>query len=886
MHRMRVTRYLFTLFLFLFFSFLTLRQPLSSPTDYELMQEVIKNFVELTGDRIVGSGSWIKGSTFEPGVSDFDMRLLTRSGDPAIQIQKWKESQGKLVELIQKKFGSRANAILTRTNLYPPDQMMFGVEDQSEAAARFAEWRRMPNLKKGGKFTSANDIEGLWGEPGRLMRQKKELSEGLLFYKNPETFEAITSSPRSIHKAEGILRYNAELAAKSTAQCADIGLAYLSKGNSHELLKYLGRTDRELQRCRELSGAAIDWDFIKKLQKLQTDIELDPKLLKDPKFAAGAKQVLLRAKSESAILANYAKAGPMQKAYLRVMLDGVAAKNQLGDLIDTIGTHTPDWVNFTNAVKFMMIAAGTAQVAEAAGHGDTDEAVRSTLILLKSASVKGLSLSSLVASIPGYSALLLAQMIVEIRMEAKQAGVLLAVGRQNPWELISGIYRAWGAGYDPDPRYGKERTLGDLVARFHSESRLEAWVLHMCGRAVSQGARPPEWGPRVRATVEDTKKAIFDRCWPIIRFAWLWEREMLMAEYLNIRSELVHTPLFIGYTPQKPKLNESVIASVHNMGQHLEQSLFRMEVILKLLYGSKSFLGWQYFWDPEGSHVSLKNRRSFIFQTLGNHQVDVRLSLKPYPGGNDPAGFRSENVTETRIMREYELEASVYVEIVGETGDQVQVPDVVGLPQATAEKAIKDVGLEPSSTTETLDTAPTGQVVKQNPLGGTKVQSGSTVNIAVSSGAKGLPVSGVFKPHRMEPTMPGHPAYFQDFQIEYTVKGLYARQVTDTIGQTTGRRSYSGCCIDGDPGELRVSGTASGSNLGNSSQYAGRIVVKVRLCSSPEEVVTYPIAINTSPPYAFDVSVPVPSGCTRVSFSITTGMAWPNGFFNISVSGG
>ncbi|MDZ7762312.1 MAG: hypothetical protein U5L00_18925 [Desulfovermiculus sp.] len=202
--------------------------------------------------------------------------------------------------------------------------------------------------------------------------------------------------------------------------------------------------------------------------------------------------------------------------------------------------------------------------------------------------LKGLSLSSLAASVPGLSMATLARMIVEIRIQSIEGGVELAAGRQDPWDLISGHYTAWGVGEDSDPKFHKTRTVADLVAHFHSERQLKAFVYLMAERAANQGARLPEWGTYRTRTIQQVVEAIFQRCWPAIRYAWLYEREMIMAEYLYRRSELIHTPLLISYSPQKPAPYEQIAGTVHSMGDHPQQSLRRMEDILKLLYGSNS----------------------------------------------------------------------------------------------------------------------------------------------------------------------------------------------------------------------------------------------------------------------------------------------------------
>jgi beta-lactam-binding protein with PASTA domain/predicted Ser/Thr protein kinase len=62
-----------------------------------------------------------------------------------------------------------------------------------------------------------------------------------------------------------------------------------------------------------------------------------------------------------------------------------------------------------------------------------------------------------------------------------------------------------------------------------------------------------------------------------------------------------------------------------------------------------------------------------------------------------------------------------------------KVPVVVGYQVATAEQQIRSAGLEPS-VSEEADVAPEGQVIRQTPSAGSRVEPGSTVTIVVSEG--------------------------------------------------------------------------------------------------------------------------------------------------------
>ncbi|OKH86043.1 hypothetical protein EB75_04730 [Mycobacterium sp. ST-F2] len=65
----------------------------------------------------------------------------------------------------------------------------------------------------------------------------------------------------------------------------------------------------------------------------------------------------------------------------------------------------------------------------------------------------------------------------------------------------------------------------------------------------------------------------------------------------------------------------------------------------------------------------------------------------------------------------------------------VEVPDVVGKPQAQAEQMLKDNGLVPKAAQQPSDAVANGNVISQDPTAGASAKKDSTVTIAVSSGA-------------------------------------------------------------------------------------------------------------------------------------------------------
>ena len=74
---------------------------------------------------------------------------------------------------------------------------------------------------------------------------------------------------------------------------------------------------------------------------------------------------------------------------------------------------------------------------------------------------------------------------------------------------------------------------------------------------------------------------------------------------------------------------------------------------------------------------------------------------------------------------------------------RVQVPDVVGKTETDAGNAITAAGLNVGNTTQQAsDTVPKDSVISQDPAAGTEVDSGSDVNLVVSSGPSTPPTTG------------------------------------------------------------------------------------------------------------------------------------------------
>jgi len=109
------------------------------PTNVRV-QNVLKKLVASNNREVVGLGSWISGKKYNDpltgGTSDHDMRLLLPQGTPPENaLAEWRATQAKLKEMVKAEFGKDADRVLSTINLYPPTQLVQGVEDGADAAA-------------------------------------------------------------------------------------------------------------------------------------------------------------------------------------------------------------------------------------------------------------------------------------------------------------------------------------------------------------------------------------------------------------------------------------------------------------------------------------------------------------------------------------------------------------------------------------------------------------------------------------------------------------------------------------------------------------------------------------------------------------------------------
>jgi hypothetical protein len=592
--------------------------PVSAQSQNIRMQRVMARFVATTGYPMMGVGSWISGRGFTPGSSDFDMRMVwPGGGTEAQQLAHWQRARGQMTTLIRQEFGNEAGSILSRTNLYAPNQLMRGVEDSADAVERFQRLRTAPNLAHTGPITAENAgrvTEGVYGSGSQTYVQGYERGAGRLFYAN--NGRCVTGLSELAHAGETRVTYTAAGTANTAGQWAEHGLNELRDRQPRGVIKYLERLERDLVKSRSMSRLPLDEAYRSQLEGMRDLLKKSPEKLAE--VSDDLARMLARGRAEAAILGGFENAGAIRRTYLRLMLDGVAARNKLGELVGKVMAKVPSGVNAESTMSFIVFCIGTKAAAESAGRGDDPIEALSNI----SGAINPLKI---IGPLKLIGPALLAEITAEVIIQARANGMEMAAGSQSAWELMEGIYSAWGrAGVDPDPRL--KLTLADLVANYQDESNLAARVMTHAGRASTRGL-----GTANEQNDDGVAQAIFAKCWPVIRDAWRWERDLLTSEYLQLGSEVVHMPLLIYYEPVEPKAGQPIACEARSADGKLTERLQRMREIIRILYGKGAGLAVNFYWEPGGTAVDGRNwQRGFTFAKPGVYPVQVRMEVAPY----------------------------------------------------------------------------------------------------------------------------------------------------------------------------------------------------------------------------------------------------------------
>lgn len=572
------------------------------------MQNVVKQFAVESNHQVVGMGSWISGKNYgdvlKAGASDHDLRLVAPRGtNEAAALRQWQEARNRLSRLIEKEFGGDAAKVMKTVNLYPPTQLMKGVEDMADAQARFVKLGQVPNMgyrEAVSAATPAKFSEGLYGTGSKVWTDAYEESAGRLFYsRGGKAYMGLTDLT---HLSEGIERFSVSGMSNTSGQWIDHVAEELAHGRGDKVAKYIERIDRDLAKAKSLARVDMDVAWRKELRDLA-------KTLKDHPGRLGSLQreidaAMSRARMESSILGCYEKTGASGRKILNAALTDIQKQGRLSRIWAKAGDSVPPGTIAMGIILYIQ----TRETVKAAGEEDFQKAYNEAFI----AAVGSVNLpAGLVAELAKWT------------LDSAQAtGIRLAASTQEAWDLMAGIYTAVGR---TDVDAGRAYTLDDLVRHIHVEDRLRAVVWAKSWMAASR-----DLGRDNARVDEKVAEAIFNRCYPVIFTAWQSRREALAAEYVLLAQDVASSPVLLVYQPVPAELTGGkplqVTVTAHRADKNLDRHVERMKQILDTLVGKGTFANFYYEWTG-GKEGRSPYERVYEYAKPGRYPAKLTLKI-------------------------------------------------------------------------------------------------------------------------------------------------------------------------------------------------------------------------------------------------------------------
>lgn len=590
------------------------------------MHRVVETFVERTGHEILGVGSWISGKGYSDAlntvgrVSDHDMRLLLPRGTPpGAARDAWVAGRRELIGLIRNEFGKDAGRILAQTNLYPPTQLVQGVENATDVMDVFVENQMVPNLAHEGTITentAGRFVEGLYGPGADGYIQSYERDAGQLFYRsrnaagNPAVYRGMVDLT---HLSEGPARFSIRGTANTAVQWSQHATDALRAGNSENVVKFLRRYARDITKCRDLARrplTAID-RTTGELVEMAARLEENPRSLGLSR--AAIQGLLRRAELEATLLGHLDHPNPIVRAAARVAIDGLEAGSELGVML----RRASEQVSGELVGRALILALGTYMVGRDIVEDDVP-GIYDGVVMTISGFVPVTTAAEILTALTPSAMVTLTHMLLE---KVREDGYDVYAGRQEAFDLLDGIF---ATGAVADRRYA----IDELVRMIHSEEGLRSFLF---ARAREAAAR--DIGT---ATGEDDLKvaeSIYRQCLPVILAAWNWRRAELMSELALLGEAIEDNAAMLTYRPSPAvptggaaDVTVTAISSDVDEGQKLARSREILRVLLGA--GQPVYALVSTSWRPDGQGSPDRPERSYRLPA-GQHEIEFeeRISI-------------------------------------------------------------------------------------------------------------------------------------------------------------------------------------------------------------------------------------------------------------------
>ena len=585
----------------------------------DIMSDAVKKTVKQTGTEAAGVGSWITQGKYKGpltgGTSDHDMRvILTGETDEGKMVQKWKDFQGSLksnIEAVGKQKGLsqvEINKLVNSTNVYPPNQVMAGVENADEAAAKFKNLKTAPSLGN-------EPVEGLWGKGAKGYAQHYESKAGRHFFIDQKSGRVVAGATDLVHLEEGLDIFTTAGEVNKGNQWAQKALEKLDAEGASKASKHVERLRQSLNKARSIEKVGMRVDYLDDISR---------GAVKDP---AVIRQSVERAQRELTLLEKLSREA---NAGNRELLKGILNEN-LGKWAKIRGTF---WkyagqVPADKLLRGLQLFGYYTRTNYVAGMAAED---------LRSGALAALPELGYIAGLaPG-----LAMDMAVCTLEAARAGAYNTVTSfQECTSLVEGFSMVKGR-----ESVHKGMTIEQMAVRFpdtpDGRNRLNAFIWYQATNASYR-----EQGGQM-VSDPNVAQAVYKKCYSDLVSRWREQRLKLITEfntsYRDYLRLLAGNRPVITFSPSdevplrdqgggKKAATVTIYASTAQNRDKMNDALGKMKTTLKALEGKGGdvlFISEKYQMALDGKWLGAEYspaQKTYTYRALGTHSVALRHEL-------------------------------------------------------------------------------------------------------------------------------------------------------------------------------------------------------------------------------------------------------------------
>jgi tetratricopeptide (TPR) repeat protein len=588
------------------------------------------------GQGLTGLGSWVTpgGKYRDPltrteagayeflnNASDHDLRLVLPEGtseEEALKI--YQEVRSQFVSRVRASFGNEAERVLQSINIYPPEQLMKGVEREAAALQRLDELGVItPNL--GGKAP-----EGLF-TPGRFEYARGYEKSGRLFYnsggKMKQGFADILSDV--VSGAEDVVPDTLRGASSNAEAFAKKAYTAFLEKKPQDLVKNLERAQVNLQKSRAIlkDSGTLAKSSTSQTSSLYSDVskvvDADP-ILANPATEQKILQYTKQVSLESRLLGRLETASAAEKELILRWLGEMGAGAGVWDKMWGVFEKVP-MQEIGRVLETLFLFYEGYVISGKLGEGDLEGALKETELYA----------TFIAAGLGPGLAVMAAGLLLD---QAKSFGYDLMASTQDCEDLLIGVFTVRGREVNILDSNIRGLTIDDLVLLYQNPSDILNAIAVRARLAAGRGL-----GEATGGSDADVEKRLNDRCGKEIIKKWNRKRDELDGQLAKLAASVANNPIAIAVTPDpavftSPNVPHILRAKVEMPLAEIADMEQKMGFLLDRLAGQHQYaIQIRYDWAVDGKSVERDYPDlDFEVDAPGRHEIRAEMTFNILPG--------------------------------------------------------------------------------------------------------------------------------------------------------------------------------------------------------------------------------------------------------------